>query len=155
MKRLKKMITSMMLVGVMSLGVGCSGESKNESLDVNNIKTKLTESKVLEEQSMDTPAKEHWMFDGVQDKIEDGFVSQAMINIRLQDVVVVKTTDTKAIVSAIENYKTNSLKMFSDGYGGDENITAVSDSKLEVVGDVVYFIATKNVSDVENIILGK
>lgn len=156
MKRLKKIIASTLLVGVMALGVGCSGGSSDaKTLDVNEMKTKLTEANVLKNPAMETPATEHWMLEEVKDTIEDGFISQAMINVRLQDVVVVKTTDTDAVVKAIENYKENSLKMFGDGYGGDENITAVADSKLEVVGDVVYFIATENVQEVENALLGK
>lgn len=156
MKKLKKIIAATMLAGVMALAVGCSGKSDDaETLDVAKMQTNLTEANVLLNPSMESPATEHWIFEEVKDKIEDGFVNQAMINVKLQDVIVVKTTDTDAVVKALENYKENSLKMFGDGYGGEENITAVADSKLEVVGDVVYFIATENAQDVENALLGK
>lgn len=156
MKKLKRIITATMLAGVMALAVGCSGKTDEaETLDVATMQTNLTEANVLLNPSMESPAAEHWIFEEVKDKVEDGFVNQAMINVKLQDVIVVKTTDTDAVVKALENYKDNSLKMFGDGYGGEENITAVADSKLEVVGDVVYFIATENAQDVENALLGK
>lgn len=155
MKNFKKIIASVILIGSMSLATGCNGASSNDSLDVNDMKTKLNDSKVLTQKPMETPAKEHWMFEDVKDKVEDGFVSQAMINVHLQDVVVVKTTDTDAVVKSIENYKENSLKLFAGGYGGDDNATAVADSKLEVVGDVVYFIATPNVEEVEKAMLAE
>lgn len=154
MKKLKKIIAATMLAGVMALAVGCSGkEEEAPSLDVATMQTNLAEANVLKNQSMEVPAAEHWIFEGVKDKVEDGFVNQAMINVKLQDVIVVKTTDTEAVVKALEDYKENSLKMFGDGYGGEENITAVADSKLEVVGDVVYFIATENTQEVEDALL--
>ena len=40
--------------------------------------------------------------------------------------------------------------MPTDGYGGEENATAVADSILESVGDYVYFIATNNAKDIES-----
>ncbi len=43
--------------------------------------------------------------------------------------------------------------MFADGYGGEDNATAVADSILESVGDYVYFIATNNAKDIESKIL--
>lgn len=155
MKKLKKIITATMLAGVMALAVGCSGKEEAPTLDVATMQTNLTEANVLKNPSMETPAAEHWIFESVKDKVEDGFVNQAMINVKLQDVIVVKTTDTEGVVKALEDYKENSLKMFGDGYGGEENITAVADSKLEVVGDVVYFIATENAQEVEDALLGK
>ena len=57
------------------------------------------------------------------------------------------------VKKAIEEYKTNNLRRFSDGYGGEENATAVADSILESVGDYVYFIATNNAKDIESKIL--
>jgi hypothetical protein len=76
-----------------------------------------------------------------------------MINVKLQDVFVVKTDNVEKVKKAIEEYKTNNLRSFSDGYGGEENATAVADSILESVGDYVYFIATNNAKDIESKIL--
>lgn len=156
MKRLKKILAATMLAGVMAFAVGCSGKTEEApALDVATMQKNLTEANVLKNPSMETPATEHWIFESVKDTVEDGFVNQAMINVKLQDVIVVKTTDTEGVVKALEDYKENSLKMFGDGYGGEENITAVADSKLEVVGDIVYFIATENAQEVEDALLGK
>ena len=49
--------------------------------------------------------------------------------------------------------KENSLRSFADGYGGDENAKAVSNSILGNKGDYVYFIATSNAKDIEAKIL--
>ena len=35
--------------------------------------------------------------------------------------MVIKTTDMDAVEKAILDYKTNSLRMFGDGYGGEES----------------------------------
>ena len=43
-----------------------------------------------------------------------------MINVKLQDVFVVKTDNVEKVKQAIEEYKTNSLRMFADGYGGED-----------------------------------
>ena len=64
-----------------------------------------------------------------------------------------KTDNVEKVKKAIEEYKTNNLRRFSDGYGGEENATAVADSILESVGDYVYFIATNNAKDIESKIL--
>ena len=63
--------------------------------------------------------------------------------------MLIKTTDMDAVEKAILDYKENSLRMFGDGYGGEENITAVADSKLVKKDGYVYFIATPNASEVE------
>jgi hypothetical protein len=54
---------------------------------------------------------------------------------------------------AIEDYKTDNLRMFADGYGGQDNATSVANSKLESVGDYVYFIAAPNANNIEAKIL--
>ena len=122
-------------------------------LSMNETQKKLIESGVLEDSSFEMPAKEHWIFESVKDKIEDGFVSQAMINVRLQDVMLVKTDDMDAVEKAILKYKEESLRSFGDGYGGEDNITAVADSKLVKKDGYVYFIATKNADEVEKKLL--
>ncbi len=76
-----------------------------------------------------------------------------MINVKLQDVFVVKTDDAEKIKSAIEDYKKDSLRSFGDGYGGEENATAVSNAILKSEGEYVYFIAAPNASDIEAKIL--
>lgn len=143
------------LISVMAFSaVGCSKDSVKD-VPVAEIQKEVMVKELLPEQTFDVDAKDHWMFESVKDNIVEGFVSQAMINVKLQDVVVVKTTDTEAIVKAIETYKEGSLRLFAGGYGGEENATSVANSILEVKGDYVYFIATPNASDVEAKILKK
>ena len=147
-------ITSLFLL-VLTIGlVGCSSKSEVKDIPVSDIKEPINNETLLTIQPIsDVDAKEFYAFENVKDSIKEGFVLQAMINVKLQDVFVVKTDNVEKVKQAIEEYKTNSLRMFADGYGGEDNATAVADSVLESVGDYVYFIATPNVKDIEAKIL--
>ena len=147
-------ITSLFLL-VLTIGlVGCSSKSEVKDIPVSDIKEAINNETLLTIQPIsDVDAKEFYAFENVKDSIKEGFVLQAMINVKLQDVFVVKTDNVEKVKQAIEEYKTNSLRMFADGYGGEDNATAVADSVLESVGDYVYFIAAPNVKDIEAKIL--
>lgn len=147
-------LTSLFLL-VLTLGlVGCSSKSEVKDIPVSDIKEAINNETLLTIQPIsDVDAKEFYAFENIKDDIKEGFVLQAMINIKLQDVFVVKTDDVEKVKQAIGEYKTNSLRSFADGYGGEDNATAVADSVLESVGDYVYFIATPNVKDIEAKIL--
>lgn len=154
----KKILIPMALLFGGAVMVGCTNKEENQVEQVTTIKQdlvmddvaiQLKESGVLLQTSIETPAKDHWMFESVKDVIEDGIISQAMINVKLQDVVLIKTTDMDAVEKVILDYKENSLRSFGDGYGGEDNITAVAESKLVKKDGYVYFIATPNASDVE------
>ena len=147
-------ITSLFLL-VLTIGlVGCSSKSEVKDIPVSDIKEAINNETLLTIQPIsDVDAKEFYAFENVKDSIKEGFVLQAMINVKLQDVFVVKTDNVEKVKQAIEEYKTNSLRMFADGYGGEDKATAVADSVLESVGDYVYFIATPNVKDIEAKIL--
>lgn len=152
--KLKKIILGMALLSSGAVMVGCNnGEVEQslvkEDLNMDEVKLNLLESGLLEESTFQSVAKDHWIFESVKDVIEDGFVTQAMINVKLQDVFFIKTTDVDAVEKAILEYKENSLRTFGDGYGGEDNITAVANSKLVKMGEYVYFIATKNADEVE------
>lgn len=150
---MKKLIALFSLVLTLGL-VGCSSKSEVKDIPVSDIKSAINNETLLTIQPIsDVDAKEFYAFENVKDDIKEGFVLQAMINVKLQDVFVVKTDNVEKVKQAIEEYKTNSLRMFADGYGGEENATAVADSVLESVGDYVYFIATPNVKDIEAKIL--
>ena len=150
---MKKLIALFSLVLTLGL-VGCSSKSEVKNISVSDIKSAINNETLLTIQPIsDVDAKEFYAFENVKDDIKEGFVLQAMINVKLQDVFVVKTDNVEKVKQAIEEYKTNSLRMFADGYGGEENATAVADSVLESVGDYVYFIATPNVKDIEAKIL--
>ena len=150
---MKKLIALFSLVLTLGL-VGCSSKSEVKDIPVSDIKSAINNETLLPIQPIfDIDAKEFYVFENVKDDIKEGFVLQAMINVKLQDVFVVKTDDVEKVKKAIEEYKTNNLRSFSDGYGGEENATAVADSILESVGDYVYFIATNNAKDIESKIL--
>ena len=150
---MKKLIALFSLVLTLGL-VGCSSKSEVKDIPVSDIKSAINNETLLPIQPIsDIDAKEFYAFENVKDDIKEGFVLQAMMNVKLQDVFVVKTDNVEKVKQAIEDYKTNSLRMFADGYGGEENATAVADSVLESVGDYVYFIATPNVKDIEAKIL--
>ena len=150
---MKKLIALFSLILTLGL-VGCSSKSEVKNISVSDIKSAINNETLLTIQPIsDVDAKEFYAFENVKDDIKEGFVLQAMMNVKLQDVFVVKTDNVEKVKQAIEEYKTDSLRMFADGYGGEENATAVADSVLESVGDYVYFIATPNVKDIEAKIL--
>lgn len=150
---MKKLISLFSLILTLGL-VGCSSKSEVKDIPVSDIKAAINNETLLTIQPVsDVDAKEFYAFENVKNDIKEGFVLQAMINVRLQDVFVVKTDNVEKVKQAIEEYKTNSLRMFADGYGSDDNATAVADSILESVGDYVYFIATTNAKDIEAKIL--
>ena len=149
MKLKSSLLTAVIVVSAFGL-IGCS--SKKE-VSMEEIQTAVVKEELLPQMKQDIDAKEWWPLAEVQDKIVEGFVSVAAMNVKLQDVVVVKTTDTQAIVDAIEAYKESSLKLFAGGYGGDDNATAVANSILEVKGDYVYFIAAPEATAIEAEIL--
>lgn len=99
-------------------------------------------------------AKEFHVFTEVADKIEEGFVSQAMINVKFRDVIVVKTNDIETIKTTLEDYlASDAVRSFRDGYGGEDNIEAVSNAIINNKGDYVYLIATPNATDIESKLL--
>ena len=150
---MKKLLAIVSLVLTLGL-VGCSTKSEVKDIPVDEIKTAINNETLLTIQPVaEADAKEFYVFENVKDNIKEGFVLQAMMNVKLQDVFVVKTDDVEKVKQAIEDYKTNNLRMFADGYGGPDNATSVADSKLESVGDYVYFIAAPNANDIEAKIL--
>lgn len=150
MKKLLVLFTMIFALGT----VGCSPKAKIKDVPVEDIKTSINNKTLLAiEPVSELDAKEFHVFETVKDSITEGFVLQAMINVKLQDVFVVKTNDAEKVKQAITKYKENSLKMFADGYGGEENVEAVNNSILKSKGNYVYFIATPNAKDIEAKIL--
>lgn len=120
--------------------------------DMENIYNKLIDSKVLTiDASEPLPAKEYYVFETVKDKIEDGFITRALMNVKLQDVFVVKTTDTKAVEGALKEYlNSHEMISFGDGYGGEDNIESVRNAKIGTLNNYVYFIAAPNYQAIED-----
>lgn len=150
---MKKLLLICSLVFTFAL-VGCSSQPKVKDVPVGDIKDTIMSKKLIDVEPLnDIDAKDFYGLESVKDKIDEGFMLGAMINVKLRDVIVVKTSDAEAVTKALEDYKTNSLRMFADGYGGEDNIESVSNSILKTVGNYVYFIATPNASDIEAAIL--
>ena len=150
---MKKLVCLLSLVLTLGL-IGCSSKHEVKNVPVTDIKAAINNEELLSIQPVsDIDAKDFYAFENVKDSIKEGFVLQAMINVKLQDVFVFKTNNVEKVKQAIEEYTSNNLKMFADGYGGNDNATSVADSVLESVGDYVYFIAAPNVKNIEAKIL--
>lgn len=150
---MKKLLLVMSLFLTFAL-VGCSSKQEVKDISVEEIKNAINNEEFLPIQPVaDMNASENYIFESVKDKIQEGFTLQAMINVKLQDVFVIKTDDPEAVTKVIEEYKTNNLRSFGDGYGGEENATSVSNSVLKTEGNYVYFIAAPKVSEIEAKIL--
>ena len=160
MKSKKILIPMALLFGTVM--VGCANKEQapveqtlniKEDLVMSDVAIQLKESGLFTQASIESTPQESYIFESVKDVIEDGFVSQAMINVKLQDVMLIKTSDVDAVEKAILDYKENSLRSFGDGYGGEDNVTAVAESKLVKKDGYVYFIATPNSSEIESKLL--
>lgn len=150
---MKKLLLIFSLLFTFAL-TGCSSEPKVKDVPVGDIKEAIMSKKLIDVEPLnEMDAKDFYALDSVKDKIDEGFMLGAMINVKLRDVVVVKTSDAESVTKALEDYKENSLKMFADGYGGEDNIESVSNSILKTVGNYVYFIATPNADAIETAIL--
>jgi hypothetical protein len=150
---MKKFLILFSLILTFSLS-GCSSETKTKDIPVSEIKDTIISQKLIDVNPLnDIPAQDAPALSSVKDKIKEGFMLGTMINVKLRDVIVVKTDDSETVMEALNDYKENSLKMFADGYGGEDNIESMSNSILKSVGNYVYFIATPNASDIETTIL--
>lgn len=150
---MKKTLSLVFLLFIFSL-VGCSSKESIKDVPVSEIKDAILKNNVLDVEPLnDIPATEFHALSSVKNDIEEGFMLSAMINVKLRDVIVIKTDNTQVVLEALEKYKDNSLKLFADGYGGEDNMESVSNSILKTVGNYVYFIATPNADEIEKVIL--
>ena len=125
-------------------------EATPVSTEMTDVYNKLVEANLLPIGPTEPMSpKDYYIFEAIKDKIEDGFVTKALMNVKLQDVFVIKTKDVDAVKNAINEYlNSHEMKSFGDGYGGEANIEAVRNAKLATIGDYVYFVATPNSSDI-------
>ena len=94
---MKKLIALLSLVLTLGL-VGCSSKSEVKDIPVSDIKSAINNETLLPIQPIfDIDAKEFYVFENVKDDIKEGFVLQAMINVKLQDVFVVKTDNVEKV----------------------------------------------------------
>ena len=119
---MKKLLTIVSLVLTLGL-VGCSTKSEVKDIPVDEIKTAINNETLLTIQPVaESDAKEFYVFENIKDNVKEGFVLQAMINVKLQDVFVVKTDDVE---KAIKLYQS---KIYT--VSQIERLTGVSKSTL-------------------------
>jgi hypothetical protein len=134
--------------------VGCSSKSDIKDVPVIEIKDAILKNNLLDVDPLNNiPASEFHALSSVKNDINEGFMLSAMINVKLRDVIVIKTDNPEVVIKSLEKYKNNSLKLFADGYGGEDNMESVSNSILKTIGNYVYFIATPNAYEIEKVIL--
>ena len=89
----------------------------------------------------------------LSDVITDGVAYQAGMNVHLQDVMVIQTSDVDAVKDAISSHlESDSIKLFEDGYGGEQNIDSVKNAVVNNIGNYVYYIAAPNSTQIEEAI---
>lgn len=141
--------------------VGCSSNKKNEykNVSASEIEKSIESSNLLVEKSTSSDIKEFDYFNDVNEIILEGFVSRANINVKLEDIIFVKTENEENasnVLSSLESYKENMIiRGFADGYGGEENATKASNTILEQKGQYVYLISAQNAKEIEQIIIDK
>ncbi|MGL5327798.1 MAG: DUF4358 domain-containing protein [Peptostreptococcaceae bacterium] len=146
---------------VLSIGlVGCSSKDNGyKNVSSSDIEKAILSSKLLVEEPMSGDVKEFDYFNDVNEQIAEGFISRAAMNVRLEDVIFIKTEneeDASTVLTSLESYKENTImRGFGDGYGGEENATRASNTILEQKGNYVYLISAQNAKDIENVIIDK
>ena len=160
---------------ILALGItGCSNNSTNnvesnkEETSINHVMDdkdtttqKLSEIKSLieAEGTLQLPSMplesitDVYFLSELSDVITDGVAYQAGMNVHLQDVMVIQTSDVDAVKDAISSHlESDSIKHFEDGYGGEQNIDSVKNAVVNNIGNYVYYIAAPNSTQIEEAI---
>ena len=99
---MKKLLLICSLLCTFAL-VGCSSKPTVKDVPVNDIKESILSKNLIDIPFNEIDAKDFYVFESVNDKIDEGFVINAMMNVKLRDVFVVKTSDAQAVTKAIED----------------------------------------------------
>lgn len=152
---MKRIFLALSLVFTLAL-VGCSSGSEYRNVDVAEIQKSIESSNLLLEQSISLDIIESDFFNDVDEKITEGFIIKAANNLRLEDIIIIKT-DTEyvdAIYEAIESYKKNMIvRSFGAGYGSEENANIASSTITDKKGNYIYLISAPNSKEIEEKIL--
>ncbi|MFI3211237.1 MAG: DUF4358 domain-containing protein [Peptostreptococcaceae bacterium] len=150
-------------VADMGMDMGINEDYLGEEVDMPSLSSELNAvASKLEDSGLLTVMpimKEHplllleHLIGGNAHNIEDGLAMKAMINVKVQDVFVIKTDMSDIFIEAFENYLEKDLRSFGDGYGGEENIDIVLNAKIGETNGYVYFLATPNADEVEEILV--
>lgn len=152
--------TLLILSLVLTLGlVGCSSKSSNEykNVSTSTVEKAITSSDLLVEQSMTYDINDFEYFNDIKESITEGFIIRAAMNVFLEDVVFIKTSnsdDLEKAYDALEGYKQDMIiRPFGSGYGKEENATRAANTIIEKKGNYVYLISAENAEDINNLII--
>lgn len=152
--------TLLILSLVLTLGlVGCSSKSSNEykNVSASTVEKAITSSDLLVEQSMTYDINDFEYFNDIKESITEGFIIRAAMNVFLEDVVFIKTSnsdDLEKAYDALEDYKQDMIiRPFGSGYGKEENATRAANTIIEKKGNYVYLISAENAEDINNLII--
>lgn len=152
--------TLLILSLVLTLGlVGCSSKSSNEykNVSTSTVEKAITSSDLLVEQSMTYDINDFEYFNDIKESITEGFIIRAAMNVFLEDVVFIKTSnsdDLEKAYDALEDYKQDMIiRPFGSGYGKEENATRAANTIIEKKGNYVYLISAENAEDINNLII--
>lgn len=162
---MKRILVVLSLILTMGL-VGCSSGSEYKNVSTSNIKKAIESSNLLVEQPTEFEFKDGKFvykddtslnfdyFNDILDKVKEGFIIRAAINVRLEDVIVIKTDDVDTVFTALEGYKKDMIdRLFGLGYGAEENADIAANTIIEKKGNYVYLISAKNAKSIEEKIL--
>jgi uncharacterized protein YcfL len=89
---MKKLLITFSLIFTLAL-VGCSSKNEVKDVPVEDIKNAINNETLLKVQPIEElPASDYYVFESVKNNIKEGFVLKASMNVKLQDVFVVKQT---------------------------------------------------------------
>ena len=152
--------TLLILSLVLTLGlVGCSSKISNEykNVSASTVEKAITSSDLLVEQSMTYDINDFEYFNDIKESITEGFIIRAAMNVFLEDVVFIKTSnsdDLEKAYDALEDYKQDMIiRPFGSGYGKEENATRAANTIIEKKGNYVYLISAENAEDINNLII--
>lgn len=152
--------TLLILSLVLTLGlVGCSSKSSNEykNVSASTVEKAITSSDLLVEQSMTYDINDFEYFNDIKESITEGFIIRAAMNVFLEDVIFIKTSnaeDAQKAYDALESYKESMIiRPFGSGYGKEENATRAANTIIEKKGNYVYLISAENAEDINNLII--
>ncbi|MEF9991060.1 MAG: DUF4358 domain-containing protein [Romboutsia sp.] len=152
---MRKILLILALIFTMSL-VGCSSKSDYKDVSVSSIQKAIESSNLLLEQPLSIDIIESDYFNDVDEKITEGFIIRSAINLRLEDIIVVKSDfeNIDEIYNALSSYKDNMIiKSFGSGYGSEENANISSNTILDKKGNYAYLVSAKNAKEIEEVIL--
>lgn len=155
--------------------VGCS---KTENLNTNTDKTNqesVTNNTISSEQLYseinslvesenifelpflkNESVKDLYFLSDVSDIIVDGIAYQAAMNVHIQDVIIVQTSDVDAVKNAFTDYlNSDAIRPYKDGYGGEHNITSIQNAIIGNVDNYAYLIAAPGATEIEKALLEK